>query len=93
MKKIIFSFILGIGFGAYGYAAHKPVTSQLDQKEEKAKTKKAEQYDFSLFKFVTPKLIEEKDSVNKKTPKSTNYKEKNSTTYHYEKPLTFFRLS
>lgn len=93
MKKLIFSFILGIGFGAFGYAAHEPLNNPFPQKEDQRKVKKTEQYDFTLFKFVAPKLIEKKDTLKKQLLKPNNYKEKGSTTLNHEKPLTFFKLS
>ena len=93
MKKLLLSFILGVGFGAYGYAVNsKPSNSQLDQKEDQEKVKKFEHYDFSLFKFIAPKVAEEKDSLKKQIPKN-EFNKKNVTTYNYEKPLTLFKLS
>ena len=94
MKKLILSFVLGVGFGAFGYAANnKPSDSQLDQKKDQSKLKKVEHYDFSLFKFITPKIMEEKDSIKNETPKPSQFKKKDLTTYDYENDRAVFKLS
>ena len=94
MKKLILSFILGVGFGAYGYAVNnKPVSGQHDQKPEQNKTKKVEHYDFSLFKFIAPKIVEEKDSLKKKVPKTSEFNKKDITTFNQEKARALFKLS
>ncbi len=93
MKKLVLSFILGIGFGVYSYAASKQVTTiQEPQKKESSKKKKVERYDFSLFKFVTPSFNKSKtDSLTAPIHKKERSNLKDDTTYlfsnRYEKPL------
>ncbi len=93
MKKLLFSFILGFGFGAYGFASNKSDQTQLPQKNEQTKEKKSEKFNFSIYKFVVPKMSEQKDSLEKETPKSPEIKTKDETTFHYEKVLDFFKFS
>lgn len=99
MKKIILSFILGVGFGAFGYASSASQSSTQDpQKKETVKKEKVERYDFSLFKFVTPSIYKSKtDTVGSPIEKKKSSKFKEDTTYlfsrNYEKPLRSFKLS
>tara|TARA_B110000503_G_scaffold142743_1_gene240701 strand:- start:3681 stop:3980 length:300 start_codon:yes stop_codon:yes gene_type:complete len=96
MKKLILSAICTIGFCVYGFATNK-VKIQLDhwQKEgTPAQKKKVKHYDFSLFKFVKPlPKKEEKDSTKTSEELLKGKNQMNETTYHQEKPLTFFIFS
>jgi len=95
MKKLLLSFILGVGFGAFGYAANNQSTnSQLDQKKNQTKVKKVEHYDFSLFKFIAPKIVEEKDSNAVEVTKPSEFKKKDLTLNNsYENDRELFKLS
>lgn len=97
MKKLVLSCVLTIGFGAYGFATNKvEIQTQTSPKEVKETSKKkAERYDFSLFKFVKSysRQLPEKDSTKVIENQIPNAKSKDATTYNYEKPLTFFKFS
>ena len=96
MKKLVLSTAFTIGFCVYGFATNK-VEIQLDHQQKEETTtqkKKVERYDFSLFKFVKPlpKKVE-KDSTKISEELLKRKGQLNETTYHQEKPLTFFMFS
>lgn len=63
---------------------------QSSQKTSEVKKQKHTKYDFSLFKFIAPSSVQEKDTTNK--TKSTVIPKKDETVYQ-ENPLSFFRFS
>jgi len=98
MKKIILSVAFTIGFGVYGFSNNKIlIQTQGEQKstETAAATKKnIPRYDFSLFKFVKPlpHIIQEgSNKISRNTYRFRNVTDE--TTYHQEKPLSFFTFS
>ncbi|MBL4710522.1 MAG: hypothetical protein JKY48_19005 [Flavobacteriales bacterium] len=97
MKKLVLSCILTIGFAIYGFATNKvEIQTQTPPKEIKKNSKKeTKHYDFSLFKFIKSysRQAQEKDSTNASENQAPTIKAKNATTYHYERPLDFFKFS
>lgn len=95
MKKVIFSFVLGVGFGAFGFAANQSILPQISavqkpQEEQKPKTQK---YDFSLFKFVKPVSKPQNDSLELKPLEKKQDKVGKTETAYYENPRDFFKFS
>lgn len=96
MKKALFSFALIICCYGYGFATNK-INIQVQQQDSKVKAeskKKVERYDFSLFKFLTPKKTTiKKDTTNLSKEQINNHRLDEKTTFHQEKPLVFFKFS
>ncbi|MFT6165524.1 MAG: hypothetical protein ACJASF_000203 [Vicingaceae bacterium] len=96
MKKLILSAVCTIGFCVYGFATNKVEIRLNHPQKENTPTqkKKVERYDFSLFKFVKP-LPKNKEKNSTKTSEELlkGKNQMNETTYHQEKPLTFFIFS
>ena len=100
MKKfLILSSVIAISLitniasaKAFENSEPKAITTdpQTQQKTELKEKKKPTKYDFSLFKFIAPSKIQEKDSTDKKTS-SPNPIKKEETVY--ENPRDFFRFS
>lgn len=64
--------------------------AQLDQKLKQEEKKKPTKYDFSLFKFIAPTKVQEKDSTDQKIePEKKILKDETV----YENPRAFFRFS
>jgi uncharacterized FAD-dependent dehydrogenase len=94
MKKLLLSFILGIGFGAYSYALDSSLNIEQQQNQDQKKAvKKTEKYDFSLFKFTSPKQTIEKDSIEQVKEQLPAEKLEDETTYEIQNPRVFFRFS
>jgi hypothetical protein len=98
MKKIILSVAFTIGFGVYGFSTNKILVQTQGEKERVEVTpsprKIIPRYDFSLFKFAKPLAhVIPKDS-NKISGSILKHKSlTDETTYHQEKPLSFFTFS
>ena len=97
MKKLVLSAVFTIGFCVYGFATDKiEIQTQISQKEDPQEEpkKKVIRYDFSLFKFVKPLPRKTELDSTKISEESLKRKASNeSTTYHQEKPLSFFMFS
>lgn len=63
--------------------------TQVDQKAQETKKAKATKYNFSLFKFIAPTSIQEKDTTQ--TIKQNKLPKKDEIVY--ENPRTFFKFS
>jgi hypothetical protein len=100
MKKLILLSILCLGI-SLGYASNNANTKPIieghhptDQKSQKTEKQKRVKYDFSLFKFITPKTENaESDTLKfeKKTPKYRGLGDELSEVY--EKPRCFLMFS
>ena len=96
MKKLILSFLLGVGFGALGYASANSgnITQTFNtQKNQEVKKQKAEKYDFSLFKFVKPSKTEQKDSIEVKPILRREEKINAENSAYYENLRDLFKFS
>lgn len=62
---------------------------QVQQKTQETKKPKVMKYDFSLFKFIAPTSIQEKDTTQ--NLKENKLPKKDETVY--ENPRTFFKFS
>lgn len=97
MKKLVLSTLFTVGFCVYGFATDKiEIQTQIPQKEvpQEEPKKKVVRYDYSLFKFVKPITRKTKLDSTKISEELLRRKASGeATTYHQEKPLTFFMFS
>lgn len=101
MRKFFLSFLFVLSFSLIATAASKSskVVSSIplhyDHKEGDNKKNKQEKYDFSLFKFVTPKAIKQidNDSLDKKQPDPTREGNLSEPTTHRQMPRCFLMFS
>jgi tRNA G10 N-methylase Trm11 len=105
MKKHYYLFslaIVALSFSAYASTNNKAKKTQseitLEQKVQSKNKKENAKYDFSLFKFITPKKSTEQDSTIKSEESQNEVKREfeNETTDLFDqgqKPRSFFKFS
>ena len=94
MKKLFFTILFAFGFMLVGFASQNHAKQKIIAQKENNKStlESSKKYDFSLFKFVTPKK-KVQDTTRQKKNLIQKESKSDETTYIYENPRCFLMFS